>query len=266
MSATVGSVRVLLGTARECLRTERRRAVDEREAFRAFGGRLRGNTPAGDSTAPLGRVTTTLCSVRDAYEETVMMVPHYTEKYNEPYPQHVERELGPDVATILTRGQSFDRRHRQTVLSAVTGARDRRTRCIDRLDDEETALAEFAGELVEVAQQLDDLGGAALPELSVGALEGHYTRLGTLQAVCEEVVDRRQSALIEQRRTLQSPHPGPDIPARVYTDLDVDYPVVAAATELLERIDATQRETADAIGSAGRDRRGCNRARNGNLF
>jgi hypothetical protein len=249
---TTESVRALFKSARECLRAERRQTVDEQEAFRAFETRLRGmrtgSRSAGVATVPVQRVTTTgLGAVRDAYEATVMAVPHYTEEYNEPYARHVENELGPDVATILTRGEVFDRQYRHVVLSAVSDAQQRRTRFIDVLDEEETALSEFAGELLGIAEELDDLAEKPLSELSFGALEGHYTRLDTLQTTCEELVDRRQSTLIEQRRTLQVPASGPDIAACVYSDLAVDYPVVAAATDLLESIDTHQQHLVDAI-------------------
>jgi hypothetical protein len=249
---TTESVRALFESARERLRAERRQTVDEQEAFRAFETRLRGmrvgSAPAGASTVPVQRVTTTgLGAVRDAYEATVMAVPHYTEEYNEPYARHVENELGPDVATILTRGEAFDRQYRHVVLSAVSDAQQRRARFIDVLDEEETALSESAGELLGIAEELDALADETVSELSFGALEGHYTRLDTLQTTCEDLVDRRQSTLIEQRRTLQLPRSGPDIAACVYSDLDVDYPVVAATTDLLDAIDTHQQNLVDAI-------------------
>jgi len=249
---TTQSVRALFEAARERLRAERRRTVDEQEAFRAFETRLRGmrvrSAPAGATTVPVQRVTTTgLGAVRDAYEATVMAVPHYTEEYNEPYARHIEKELGPDVATILTRGEVFDRQYRHVVLAAVSDAQQRRARFLDVLDEEEAALSEFAGELLGVAEEVDDLAETPVSELSFGALEGNYTRLDTLQTTCEDIVDQRQSTLIDQRRTLQLPRSGPDIATCVYSDLDVDYPVVAAATDLLDAIDTHQQDLVTAI-------------------
>ena len=250
MATTDGAeVAARFETARQCLAASRRQAVDEREAFRAFETRLRGlhaSAPAGGGTVPatVQRLAATgTRAVRDAYEATVMAVPHYTEVYNEPYARNVERELGSEAATILTEQQVFDRPDRRAVLDAVRDARRRRACLVGVLDAEAESLADFADRLTSVALALERLNEsrAAAPSHAGSSSAGEHAEFATLRATCEETFDRRRAALVEQRRTVRLPCSDPDVSTRVYRSLDTTYPVLVTATALRGEIERRTR-------------------------
>jgi len=234
---------------------ERRRTVDEREAFRAFERRVR--AVEDQSSAPQEgvsrvRLRTTspakgLRAVRDAYEATVMAVPHYGEEYDETFEQHVHAEFGPELTALLTRGEAFDTQSRRAVLAAASQAQEKRSRLLDALDAEQESFAESAEELRSVIEELSEYESAQFPSLSFGTLDAYRARLVVLEEKCNELVDDRQETLVNQRRNLSLPIEGPDIPTYVYQSLRATYPVVSTAATTVERIDSFRRGVERAL-------------------
>ncbi|MFW6318192.1 MAG: DUF7260 family protein, partial [Halorubrum sp.] len=151
----------LIRAARAALRVERRRVVDEREAFRAFRGRVSSipdesgspgpsdgfagvgggmSDAVGAGTGGRGDVTAApgsrLVSVREAYRATVMSVPHYAEEYDDTYERSVAEEFGPELAYALTRTDCFHEEYKRTLLSAVETAVQEREAFLDALESE----------------------------------------------------------------------------------------------------------------------------------
>jgi len=249
MDLQVDEAEAAFEAARDCLRRERRRTRDEREAFRAFERRLRDLQPETGATAratPAAQTLSTsaspagLCAVREAYESTVMAVPHYEDEYGDTYERSVAEEFGPDIAAALTRGTAFEGRHRQLLLSAVADCREDRDRFLQALEAEADSLAATTDRLAPVARELESYDTLLPSELSFGALDAHRCRLDVLEEKCADVAETRQTGLARQRRTLSLPVDVPDVPRYVYRDLPMDYPVLSAVTALLERIEAVR--------------------------
>jgi hypothetical protein len=188
-----------------------------------------------------------LDEVRDAYEETVMSVPHYEAMYNEPYATNLKQELGPDVATALTEGQSFDQRYKQAVLASVRNAVERRSNLIDAYDQEESSLNRFADDLGAVVTELAELDRETFANLGFGALEARYSRLDVLRSKTTTAIEDRQTGLVSQRRSLQMTISDPDIPSCTYGDLDRTYPVIATAVTVFDAIERLQDHIASCI-------------------
>lgn len=232
----------LFDAARGCLRRERRRTVDEQEAFEAFERRLReldvasSTVREGVSRVQLAGTAPTegIRAVREAYEATVMSVPHYGEEYDEPFEQHLQGEFSPELAALLSRGTAFDSRVRQRVLAAAAHAQETRGRLLEALDIEQESFEASSAELLSVASELPEYRDVTFADRRYGTLDAYRTRLLTLEESCEAVVESRQEALLDQHRSLSIPVDGPDVPTYVYRDLEVTYPVVATAADVLD--------------------------------
>ncbi|QAU11479.1 hypothetical protein EKH57_01030 [Halorubrum sp. BOL3-1] len=178
--------------ARETLRVERRRVVDEREAFRAFrgrvssipdesgstdpadvseggglagaggafGGTMDGSVGVGGATTPAG---SRLVAVRDAYRSTVMSVPHYEAEYDDTYERSVAAEFGPEIAYVLTRTNCFHEEYKRSLLSAAETAVQEREAFLDALESEIESVERARSGLDPIRTEIeaieDELGG-----------------------------------------------------------------------------------------------------------
>jgi len=226
-----------LDAARTALRTERRRIVDEREAFEAFRRRLTDIDPADAPTAGGRRLlvdapaATGANAVRDAYRATVMSVPHYDEEYGEAYHDSVEIEFGPAVAAGLEGG--LDPATKRATLAAARGGYEDRDRLVAALDAEADSLADCRDVVVPVLEELHDLN-AETREGDYGALEAVRGRLVVLERRCDDAVADRQARLRENHDRLGLPADFPDLQRYLYRDLGVDYPALATLAELAD--------------------------------
>lgn len=247
--------RELFEAAQEALQRERRRTVDEREAFRAFERRVRNldgqrsRVPEGDS--PVRMVSTgspsTVRPVRTAYEATVMSVPHYAEEYDEPFERNFRAEFGPELAALLTQSAALNAHSKQAVLAAASHAQEKRGRLIEALDAEQESFTEASEQLLSVIDELEEYETATFSELSFGTLDAYRGRLLTLEAHCDDLVEDRQAALVDQRRNLSLPIDGPDVPTYVYRHLEARYPVVSTAADVIERIGSLRGDVESAL-------------------
>jgi hypothetical protein len=242
-----GEIEELFDAAEDQLVRERRRTVDELEAFRAFRDKLREirtrRVALDTSTTPVMREAVTVAAekgglraVRDAYESTVMSVPHYTDEYDDIYPVSLAEEFGPDVATALTQRTAFDERTKRAVLSAASEARLRRETLREALDIECESLESGRETLLPVAVELDELGTASLESRAFGTVDAYRARLTVLEKRCDDVATDRQATLREQRHDLWLPAEGPDVATYTYQALDVNYPILSAVAAVAERI------------------------------
>jgi hypothetical protein len=93
--------------------------------------------------------------VREAYESTVMAVPHYDEEYDDTYAESLGAEFDPHVAVALTEGSAFDRRCKDALLSAVAEARTARRSLLAAVDDEAESLSTMADRLADVRARVE---------------------------------------------------------------------------------------------------------------
>ncbi len=273
-----------LRAALAALRVERRRVVDEREAFRAFRDRVssipaadgvtRRDAPANGSRAvggnrPHGGGTWTptrgaavpgsgLAAVRDAYQETVMAVPHYEAEYDDTYERSLAAEFGPELAYALTRTAGFHAEYRRSLLDAVDTAAAERDAFCDALATETESVERAASRLAPVRDEVEAIDGEvpgrsdSAPESAspgFGALDACRARVEALRDDCDRIAARRQRVIADHDRSLALPD-DLDLPTYCYHDLDASYPVLAAIGRTGDRLDALRRRIERAIARA----------------
>lgn len=234
---------------------ERRRTVDEMEALQTFADRLRtidprtAPRPGSDRTVVPGMspVAGGLERVRNAYESTVMSVPHYTEEYDDTYCQSLTEEFAPDIAAALTDGTAFDERCKRALLSAVSGSISARESLVGEIDAERESIDDATETLVPIAEEIDELSTMSFQKRSFGALDAYRSRLEVLEGKCKTVSDRRQATVFEQRRTRWVPKEFPDIAQYFYQELSVDYPVMSSVADLVDAIAELRRRIERAM-------------------
>ena len=262
----------VLRAARETLRVERRRTVDEREAFEAFRARVRrvstGTAAIGDgsrlrsdgagrevykssTTAGASRLPGTddrlvagnpLVTIRDAYVDTVMSVPHYDEEYDDTYETGLAAEFGPDLAVALTREPTLDDRSKSALLSKTDEAVDERERLLDALDTEAESVDRAADRLSSICDEIATLAETDLDDRRFGTLDAYRVRTLTLEDGCDSVAARRQREFAGIGRSLQLSDSVPDLATYCYHDLSVTYPVLAAVGAVGDRLAELRRE------------------------
>ncbi|CCQ36961.1 uncharacterized protein Nmlp_2810 [Natronomonas moolapensis 8.8.11] len=239
-----------LAAAASELRCERRRIADELEALEAFADRVRSipterHTP--QDRQPVGVATeapstaTGLRQVREAYESTLMSVPHYVEEYDDTYVESLAEEFSPDIASALTDGAAFNGRCKRTLLSAVETSRSARDSLVDVVDRERQSVLDAKSELEELAAECADLDATEFGGMRFGTLDAYRSRLRVMEENCEALSARRQDAIFDQRRIQRLPAEVPDVTVYFYQDLDADYPVMSVVAELLDTIAAQRR-------------------------
>lgn len=246
--------------AHETVRVERRRTADERAAFTAFRSRVdaisataadtRTNRQIGPQPAighETPRMGTELLAVRDAYQATVMSVPHYDEEYNDTYATSLAAEFGPELAAALTRESALHKHVRQSVLEQTTAAIETRDEFEAVLDRELTSVRAAAEELRSLDDSVASLGDAAVDQLDFGALDAHRARLEVLERRCDEVATNRQQERATTERSMYFDGATEDVQAYLYHDLPVTYPVLAAVAAVGRRIEAVRRDVERAI-------------------
>ncbi|WP_396613214.1 hypothetical protein ACH9L7_08145 [Haloferax sp. S1W] len=245
---TPGPVLDHLDAARRTLRRERRRCVDEREAFRAFERavtslKATAPTPSPPPAAPvIGRQQATdgsLTRVRRAYEQTVMSVPHYDEEYADPYSESLEAEFGPDVAAAVQSATVFSPTLRRTVTAAATEAIAEREEFLDIIDEEVESVETMTDEITALDDRLDFLDDRPLSERGFNELLALHANVRRRQTRVDELASTRQQTIAEQRRSMSSFVP--DVAEYFYQDLTVRYPVLSTLAALGETLDRALR-------------------------
>jgi hypothetical protein len=252
-----------LAQARTALRAERRRTAEEIQALRSFETRVRevettsrvaGGRPAARASVVAGGPDG-LGAVRDAYEATVMAVPHYESEYDDSYVESLAAEFSRDLAAALTDGTLFNAVCKDALLSAVDGARSVRGRFLELLTAESDSLEAAAETLTPVSAELSDLEDRAVGTAPYGMLDAYGARLAVLERTCETVAETRQATLFEQRRTSGLPTDAPDVPQYVYQTLPFDYPVMATVADCSAAIRRIRDDVDAAMDAAGPDRK-----------
>ena len=250
-----------LRRAHEVVRVERRRTGDERAAFTAFRSRVdaipattsTGVTPGwlSASTQAIGHerphIGTELLAVRDAYQSTVMSVPHYEEEYNDTYAASLAAEFGPELTAALTRESALHEHVRRSVLDQTTTAIETRDEFETVLDREQASVRAASEELHSLDESVESLGKTAVDRLDFGGLDAHRARLEVLERRCEEVATTRQQERVAVERSMHFDGETDDVQTYLYQDLPVTYPVLAAVAAVGRQIDAVRRDVVRAI-------------------
>ena len=269
----------LLDDALEAIRVERRRVVDERQAFRAFRGRVAsvpsepirtdgGGPVAGDGrigapggTEAIGTPGTPgsggsgppagsgLVAVRDAYRETVMSVPHYEVEYDDTYERSVAEEFSPELAYALTRGSRFHAECKRSLLDAAETAVEERERFADAIESEAESVDRAASRLDPIRSEVASTARTEFSEARFGSLDAYRARTEALLDDCDRIAARRQRELASTERSLAIDGEL-DVPTYLYQDLSATYPVLATVGAVGDRLDDLKRRIERAMADA----------------
>ncbi|ELZ91621.1 hypothetical protein C440_14944 [Haloferax mucosum ATCC BAA-1512] len=232
-----------LDAARQNLREERRRCVDERAAFLAFQkdvAAVKATAPAATPMAvtAIGRRQHSdgaLARVRRAYERTVMSVPHYDEEYDDSFEDSVSAEFGPDVATAFRSASVFSPALRQTVASAAATAVSERAEFIRVVDEEIDSIESMHDDIASLTARLSEFDDTPLSDRGFDELLALHDGLADLRGRLDALVVERQATIANHRRALSSlDH---DVTEFLYENLSVRYPVLATAAAVAAALD-----------------------------
>ena len=219
--------------AESACRRERRRVLDERDAFESFadrvaqidtvsvapdttpsgvpvgalreiggsgGGRRPGGGPAGDNV--------TLRRVMAAYHDTVLSLPHYRAEYDETAAESLAAELGPDTATALASDGGLSSGAQSALVDRSRRAADARERLADaideeigELDDREAALSAIDRRRRRLLGHLDGIRSGRETDAAIDV----WNRLTELERECDELAAARQRSLDGPPLTPEAP-------------------------------------------------------------
>lgn len=253
LSVAVGNVSDAIETVRE----ERTRTRAERDAFDEFLERVE-ETPTAQGRATLdsrtaavgataaattGPANDHLERVREAYEGTVMDVPHYGEEYDDTVAESMVEELGRDVAGEVVSGRAFTPLLKRQLLGAARQSRRERESFLGTLEAERDALERARSTLEDVAERLDRETTRLPSQRSIDDLIATHGRLDDAREECEAVLEERQCQRTDGHLAVDAPRSSiTDLCSYLYQSLPVTYPVLADATDLLGTISRTRRQ------------------------
>ncbi len=229
-----------IGTARRLVDRERRRCVEEREAFAALADAVADletaavrsdpvSVPAG-SGAGVRTDGATTGGVRAAYERTVMAVSHYDEEYGESYRESLAVEFGPDLAAALTGAGTLTPRLRAAAATAARLAREERVAFVALLDAERTSLGRVADGVAAVRADLAGRDDRPLDDRGFDDLRGLRAVVLDLEARTDDLAAARQRRLARYRGGFD--HVDSSLPAYLYAELGTDHPALAALASI----------------------------------
>lgn len=271
--ALVGLLALLAFTyvrdAEAACRRERRRVLDERDAFEAFGDRVAemdtvsaatDSTPAGvpagalrglgraEGTGPPGGGSgggdVTLRRVMTAYEDTVLSLPHYRDEYDETATESLAAELGPDTTTALATDGGLSSGAQSALVDRSRRAADARTRLADAIDEEIDELADRESTLSGIDRRRRRLLGHLDGIRSRGEADAAidvWNRLTDLERECDRLAADRQRSLDDPPMSAGAPMEDTDKAFYAYLYDPTDgprYPVLAQVAELAESVRA----------------------------
>ncbi|MFB6161589.1 MAG: hypothetical protein ABEJ61_10515 [Haloferacaceae archaeon] len=237
--------------ARSVLERERERTTVERRALDRFVARLRsvdvappperpGGAGAGGTVALAGRRRSTGAteSIREAYRETVMAVPHYDAEYDEPLAANLAAEVGADLAAqVLDDGPVTPMAYVALVTGARRAARDRE-QFESVLDREASSLRTVEQRLDEAERRAVEAGERAERAATSADLAALDAELAALERDCERVATERQRTIHGRSSAEISGVDGSSLAEYLYADADLDTtcPALADVADCLETI------------------------------
>ncbi|QWC20461.1 hypothetical protein [Halorubrum sp. 2020YC2] len=263
--------------AEAACRGERRRVLDERDAFESFADRVAeldtvsvatDSTPSGVPAGALGGIgaagggiqsgggpaggDVTLRRVLAAYDDTVLSLSHYRDEYDETAAESLAAELGPDTATALASDGGLSSGTQSALVDRSRRAADARDRLAGAIDEEITELADRETALSGIDRRrkrlLAHLEGVG-PGRETDAAIDVWNRLGELKRECDGLA-------VDRQRSLDDPPLTPDLHedhertfyGYLYGPADGPrYPVLAQVAELADRIRADRDEVGTQV-------------------
>lgn len=230
---------------------EQQRTAAERDAFARFASRI-ASFEATKSTGAAGRAESIvvaepvkapeLCSIQEAYRETVMDVDHYEEEYDELLVTHMNEEFSAELALAVTEGETFSPQLKQALVQASNQARAERASFLQTLDQEQKSLEHAKATLMEIATAVDDLAHTRFHRRSIDKLIRMYTRSMDLEERCTQELTDRQEQLHDH-----SPIDGKELQEYLHASREWTYPVLLDGVNCISRIQKIERRLIQSI-------------------
>ena len=244
--------------AKATCRQERRRVVDERDAFEEFGDRVAALSPTTTregSTEPATLAVPGLTAalpvadgdrsrVLAAYRDTVVSLPHYRAEYDETVGESLAAELGEDTAVSLASNETLSPGLQSTLVDRSRRAAAARGSLaaaidveVDRLERAGDRVASIDRRRERLVDHLTGLTGETALDASIDVWE----RLDALEAECDAVAGDRQTQLSEPPRQIRGSRPSPPVDVAFTKYLyepstGPDHPVLAAIAAAADRL------------------------------
>lgn len=228
--------------ARQALRAERRKLVDEQQAFEQFADRVGGLEPTRQpdrsprSVPPRGRPG--LERVHAAYRETVMSVPHYREDYDESLAENLAGECDEALAVAVADGTHLSPWLQRSLVAAAREAGRARGEVLETIDEERAALDRGAERVRELVAELVALREQPLERAEFNCLRETRERLDAMAERCETLTTARQETLRSYNRAnpLDLEHFG----HYCYGDCESIHPIISLVADVAEQVDRTR--------------------------
>lgn len=259
MMVIVGIASLLfLPKARDLCDRERQRTRAEFEAFDRFISRVQRVHPSSASVdTPVGggtllqqgsmRAAGGIKELRNAYEETVMAVPHFEEEYDETIVEHMREELGDEIAEAVITESTLSTPLHQSILDAATAARQRRAHFLEMLEEEASSLDQHEEEFRSIADAVEETTAPLCADQSFEALQERHEVLEQHQDEIQHIVAQRQADRNTGRTGAMRSGKSLDLQAYLYQPMEPTYPVLAEATEMLSKVSVTLKRVEDEL-------------------
>lgn len=239
-----------LSDARQAVFKEQQRIEAEVAAFREFQRRIQSLETEQASTAvadPMqvptqiisDGVSGSLTEVYEAYIDTVMSLEHYEEDYGESLQVNIRNEFGPEIAQAVCQQELLTVNLKNALISATSSARTTRDNFLEELKREEETLekAKTTFQNIENPFMTRD---EPLNECSLSTLGRMWSELDSIEESVRDLAKMRQTEIQTRRKRI----PEDELHLLceyLYTDLPVDYPILADAATQCRQLSVLRR-------------------------
>lgn len=221
----------------------------EVDAFRDFRARLKRIKPestigsqSGGALATAASVSgTSPGSIRDAYRETVMAMPHYERDYGESLIENVTAEFGVAVRELLRGETPISWMHFGVIETATGQSLEEREEFLRALEGERDSLRRVSERLETIEQELLDLqragpGGGRNEESPVDT--SRAAKLNQLAGECQKLSTNRQQKLHHRVVSGVSGIGDESLVQFLYDDTEHRFPALVEIADVLSRIES----------------------------
>lgn len=233
--------------AQVALERDWERVNAERAAFKRFGDRVdslhpvHGPEPTADqadycATTLLKHADASqLETLRSAYREMVMSVPHFESEYDESLETHMQAEFEPDIVTAVASDQPLTRPLKTAIVEASRQAATRRRDLQTCLEREATALQEVADSLDRLAEKRARCTIPSENRIRFETLATLWEELRTIEFEYAQLCSDRQAHIRRNSPDLADVGNAHHFHQYLYRSLDVTYPALADIAWQLRR-------------------------------
>lgn len=224
----------------------------EIDAFGTFETRLASistekSTPATTRPAPGGSLADRSsrrpagASIREAYVETVMNVPHYEREYGESYWESLAAELGEELAVALGQSATFSPLLKDQLRTTVRESIQSRKRMRTLLEQEADAIREAKRELRAVVEELEAIRSRPLGRCPREERRRLRADLDELSRRCDRLSQRRQDGDLGPDYFSLRDGTEMSVNEYLYQSLPSQYPVLSAVATTVDVVVAIRR-------------------------